>query len=70
MRFSSGATKLSVIPGCPYYAGVRKAGFHCTLTKKRNTLIRKAISFPKFVTNVYALLAWQQPSGLTANLCQ
>ena len=30
MSFSSGQTKLSVISGCPYEAGVRRAGFHCS----------------------------------------
>ena len=29
MSFSSGQTKL--IYGCPYQAGVRRAGFHCTV---------------------------------------
>ena len=29
MSFSPGQTKLSVISGCPYQAGVRRAGFHC-----------------------------------------
>ena len=34
MSFSSGQTKLSVISGCPYYAGVHRAEFHCTFHRK------------------------------------
>ena len=34
MNFSSGQRKLSVISGCPYKAGVRRAGFHCTFHRK------------------------------------
>ena len=38
MSFLLGQTKLSVISGCPYKAGVRRAGFHCNYKTSRYEL--------------------------------